>query len=109
MLNETKHNVACWDDSNSDIGIYCLMLNGDEILRIEEVEKYLRNCSRKPKCKYLMDMCIWGSSHSHELAAKTIAEAKNECETWLAQNLKNRIEGLQKSIHYFQNLLGLLT
>lgn len=108
MKTENTFNVPHWDENDADIGVYSLVLNDSQLLRFETSERHYRGYSRKPDCKYVLAMCIWGSSHSHNLKAETVESAKVECEKWLTEHLEKRIDSLQESIRYFQHILQLL-
>lgn len=111
MFDENKwdKSYTYWEGSDSDIGVWRFMINGDEIFSVVSADRHYRGISRAYTCKYVLTMCIWGSSHSHDLAADSIEEAKIEGERWLVENIKNRIDVLKKSIHYFEDLLSLIT
>ena len=102
-----------WDDRDADIGRYHLVVNGKEIGELKDVERVYRDSPdyvkrRYKGGRYLLDICIYGSSYNELLKADNITEAKAEFERWLADYYNGRIAGCKMAIKHYKEQLEYL-
>ena len=102
-----------WQDEDSDIGWYSLMLDESELAYMCYIPIKYRNCTERERKifkggLYEVGYCLDGCSSNWVLNAKTLEEAKKEVQDYFVEYYKNRIKAAKNRIKHCENVLNAL-
>lgn len=112
LVRELRQCFAkCWDDGDSDIGVYDFYINGKEMCIIRDIKVYCHNLSEEEKKRRFKDglyefgACLDGCAWHDVMQARTLAEAKAEAEAWFIDYYQRGITSAESRIEFCKEIL----
>ena len=102
-----------WENQDSNIGWYSLMLDDRELAYMCYIPIKYRNWTEKERKIFKgglfeVGYCLDGCSSNWVLKSKTLEEAKKEVQNYFIEYYKDRIKGAKNRIKYCENVLNAL-